>query len=628
MHVDGIWLKDSDGRTRILRGVNLGGSTKIPFKPNGATYISDHFYDHRTVSFIGRPFPLEEADEHFRRLRAWGFTFLRFLITWEAVEHAGPGIYDTEYLDYLHSVIKSAADHGIEVFIDPHEDVWSRWTGGDGAPGWTLEAVGIDLTKIHEVGAAITHQTHGDPFPRMIWPTNNNKFAAATLFTLFFAGNAFAPETKIDGVPAQDYLQSHYIEAMRQVALRLSDLPNVVGYDSLNEPSPGWIGWPDITSLGQGTFLAKGVTMTPFQSMQAASGHSVEAPVYDLGFSGPEVVGQTMVNDEGVRIWRDGFPDIWQQNGVWTDEGGEAKVMHAGHFASVSGRPVDFVRDYLKPFIVRYAAAIRSVDPDAILFIEGAPTGLKLAWDAGDPPNAVNAGHWYDAITLLMKHFNPDLTLDFFSGQFINGTENVAKAFAEQLGRLKRESVEHMGGIPTLIGEFGLPFDLDDKKAFADGDFSAHIQALDMYYDAMDANLLNCTIWNYTADNTNARGDLWNDEDLSIFSRDQQTDPTNLNSGGRALEAVVRPCAQRIAGEPLRQSFELETYTFEFEFRHDSAVSAPTELFVPGYQYPRGAVVEVSDGTYMFDHETQILTYQHTNDRPTHIIRITRRPSS
>ncbi|HVU11201.1 MAG TPA: cellulase family glycosylhydrolase, partial [Phototrophicaceae bacterium] len=136
MHVDGLWLKDSDGRTRILRGVNLGGSTKVPFKPDGATYISDHFYDHRTVSFVGRPFPLAEADEHFRRLRAWGITFLRFLITWEAIEHAGPGIYDTDYLDYLHSVIKIAADYGIEVFIDPHEDVWSRWTGGDGAPGW------------------------------------------------------------------------------------------------------------------------------------------------------------------------------------------------------------------------------------------------------------------------------------------------------------------------------------------------------------------------------------------------------------------------------------------------------------------------------------------------------------
>ena len=122
----------------MLRGVNLGGSSKVPYTPNGATHLREKFFDHRHVSFIGRPFPLEEADEHFGRLRTWGLTFLRFLVTWEAIEHAGPGIYDLDYLDYLHAIIQKAAEHGLTVFIDPHQDVWSRFSGGDGAPGWTL----------------------------------------------------------------------------------------------------------------------------------------------------------------------------------------------------------------------------------------------------------------------------------------------------------------------------------------------------------------------------------------------------------------------------------------------------------------------------------------------------------
>ena len=175
MHIDGPCFKDESGRTLLLRGVNLGGSSKVPYTPNGATYIREGFFDHRQVSFVGRPFPLEEADEHFARLRKWGLTFLRFLVTWEAVEHAGPGVYDQEYLDYLHAVVAKAAQHGIRLFIDPHQDMWSRFSGGDGAPGWTFEAVGMDTTRFQPTGAAFLHPVHGDPLPRMIWPTNATK---------------------------------------------------------------------------------------------------------------------------------------------------------------------------------------------------------------------------------------------------------------------------------------------------------------------------------------------------------------------------------------------------------------------------------------------------------------------
>ena len=59
---DGIWLKDNLGRTLILHGVNLGGSTKVPAHPNGATHIREGFFDYEDVSFVGRPFPLGQED--------------------------------------------------------------------------------------------------------------------------------------------------------------------------------------------------------------------------------------------------------------------------------------------------------------------------------------------------------------------------------------------------------------------------------------------------------------------------------------------------------------------------------------------------------------------------------------
>ncbi|MBC8099699.1 MAG: hypothetical protein H7Y11_09680, partial [Armatimonadetes bacterium] len=241
-------------------------------------------------------------------------------------------------------------------------------------------------------------------------------------------------------------------------------------------------------------------------------------------------------------------------------------------------------------------------------------------WGAGDPPNIVNAAHWYDALTLFMKTFNPEFTVDFNTQLPIMGADAVAQSTVEQLAKLKHASVEHMGGVPTLIGEFGLPFDLDDKQAYKTGDYTPHIQALSLYYAAMDANLLHCTLWNYTADNTNARGDGWNDEDLSIFSLDQQTDPANIHSGGRALAAVVRPYARATVGEPLRMAFDPATRVFEFEYQPNASINAPTEIFVPDYHYPGGYTVTLAHGTYE-QQPGQVLVS--TTSQATQTVRIT-----
>jgi len=166
--IKGTHFIDENGCVVMLRGVNLGGSAKLPSTPDGATWRNENFYDHRNVSFVGRPFALDEADQHYLRLKACGFNCLRFLITWEAIEHSGPGLYDHDYLSYLREIVQKAVEFGFFVFIDPHQDVWSRFTGGDGAPGWTLDAAGFNVKNLHKAGAAILLQEWGDPFRRMI----------------------------------------------------------------------------------------------------------------------------------------------------------------------------------------------------------------------------------------------------------------------------------------------------------------------------------------------------------------------------------------------------------------------------------------------------------------------------
>ena len=178
---------------------------------------------------------------------------------------------------------------------------------------------------------------------------------------------------------------------------------------------------------------------------------------------------------------------------------------------------------------------------------------------------------------------------------------------------IKESSKKIQGGIPTLIGEFGLPYNLNNKEAYKiynsdpENAWNSHIKALNMYYNALDANLLHSTQWNYTADNTNQWGDQWNLEDLSIFSMDQQKDPTNINSGGRAIEGFCRPHFIYCSGTPLKMEFNKKEHTFIFEFEAISSIEAPTVIYVPIIQYPNGFRVEISKGIIVSGEDEQLV---------------------
>ena len=179
---------------------------------------------------MGRPAPLDELDAHLDRIAGWGMNCLRLLTTWEAIEHAGPGEYDDAYLDYYAEVVRRAGARGLWVFVDPHQDVWSRWTGGDGAPFWCFELAGL-VPERFVAAEAVALDTQD-------WPENYQRAPVATMWTLFYGGDTFCPE--LSGV--QQELQDRYIGAVAALAERVADLDNVLGYDPLNEPGNGYIG--------------------------------------------------------------------------------------------------------------------------------------------------------------------------------------------------------------------------------------------------------------------------------------------------------------------------------------------------------------------------------------------------
>jgi len=633
------WFIDEEGRSVLLRGVNLGGSSKVPATPNGATHIKTDFTDHRNISFVGRPFPLKEADEHYKRLKHWGFNCLRFLVTWEAIEHRGPGIYDKEYLEYLEEILKIAESYKFYTFIDPHQDVWSRMSGGDGAPGWTFEKAGLDFTKFDESEAALVMQYKYNPnnpnsYPHLHWISNSLRFANGTMWTLFFGGKNFAPSCKIDGINAQEYLQNHYYDAIKQVAIRIKENPYIIGFDSLNEPYQGWIERLVDGSDTEGFSEALGYTFKPIDAMLTGAGYTRTIPYREIKRFGIKVTREDRMNKNGISCWLDGHSDIWKEEGVWhLNDEGDPIILKNDYFKNRNGKEVDFFNDYLTPFIAKYTKIIREIIPKAMIFFEGPAEELmkseEINFDV--PKNVVHAGHWYDGATLGIKRPMIKANFDTYTDKIVLGKKNVREMFINQLGIIKRISKKIHGGIPTLIGEFGLPFNLNKGEAYqkykleSDIAWKSHIKLLSMYYNALDANLLHSTQWNYTSDNTNEWGDLWNLEDLSIFSRDQQLNPDDINSGGRAIEGFCRPHFIHCSGIPLKMDFNYKEKTFNFKFDADSSIDAPTIIYVPYIQYPNGYKIEVSEGE-IGKKETKQLVFIRTKKDGVHTINITKAP--
>jgi endoglycosylceramidase len=182
-HVRGGALRAPDGRAAILRGVNLSGAQKSP------PYLDD------------------KTPADYTRIRAdWGMNAIRFVMTWSAVE-PDIGRYDDAYLDRVAERLGWAAQAGLLVVLDMHEDIYGEGFGFDGAPRWTCDPA---------------------------------RYAAFVPRTPWWLGALDANvQACVDDFYTRADLQQHFIAAWRHVAERLGAQPAVIGFDVLNEPAWG-----------------------------------------------------------------------------------------------------------------------------------------------------------------------------------------------------------------------------------------------------------------------------------------------------------------------------------------------------------------------------------------------------
>lgn len=140
LRIDGRTFRDPQNREVTLHGINCAADAKLPATPDLPSHVSEKFFDGDNVSFVNRPFTLEDASTHFSRLRGWGYNTIRYIFTWEAIEHAGPGKYDEAWIDHTIAVLRKAKEYGFYIFMDPHQDVvsmlnsplWHKLTGCSG----------------------------------------------------------------------------------------------------------------------------------------------------------------------------------------------------------------------------------------------------------------------------------------------------------------------------------------------------------------------------------------------------------------------------------------------------------------------------------------------------------------
>ncbi len=182
---------DAYGRERIFYGVNIvdkrasSEDNKFQFK------IDDDFLDELTSN---------------------GMNIIRLGTTWSMLEPE-PGKYNDEYLDDMLRIFDLCEAHGVYVFFDMHQDLYSPKSYGDGAPDW----------------ATITDGYKPKPI-RLVWAEGYFwRRATHRAFENFWNNKECYGKGLID----------HFVDLWKHVAIRFANHPALFGFDLFNEPFIG-----------------------------------------------------------------------------------------------------------------------------------------------------------------------------------------------------------------------------------------------------------------------------------------------------------------------------------------------------------------------------------------------------
>ena len=238
----GRWITDADGHVVVLHGFNMVYKS-APYAPAAAGF----------------------GDDDAAFLAGQGYNAVRVGIYHRALEPQ-PGVYDDSYLDSIAATVDMLASHGMLALLDFHQDMYNERYQGLGLAAW----------------AALDDSLPAEP--QLGFPLNYFFMPALEAAYQNFWANTAGP----GGVGIQD----RYVAALQHVAARFSNTPNVLGYETFNEPWPGLAWEPCVVPL-LGCPLAD-ASLTDFLKRSVAAIRQADA--------------HTLIWYEPYVLFNDGFP--------------------------------------------------------------------------------------------------------------------------------------------------------------------------------------------------------------------------------------------------------------------------------------------------------------------------------
>ncbi|KAI9326258.1 hypothetical protein DFJ73DRAFT_908994 [Zopfochytrium polystomum] len=365
--------------------------------------------------------------------------------------------------------------------------------------------------------------------------------------------------------------------------------------------------------------------------MLMGEGHACEVEKYGVSWLGPYFITKETVDPKGTIAWFPkrlpshlGLPKAWDSDRIGCRKAVAFGRTTASGTATRSSFSFRITLSHHKAAVSFVEPAANSIAPRErkAAAVKGCPSPTTAAGTAFASPRTFTIAHAHHQNLQPVLH--PDLfgaarhrySHVFLSIKFFES--GIKACFRDQLAGTQDEGAENVGEAPCVIGEIGIPIDLENGKAFWTGDYSMQTRALDANLCGLEGNPgLNYTLWTYVPDNSNEWGDGWNSEDLSLWSPPKTdggsvADGEDLDAGARGIKAFVRPAPVLVPGEIRFTAFDLATSTGYLSRLAGAVASTPAaavhavalgacprdvEIYLPRLHFPEFANLQVHVGS-------------------------------